>query len=183
VLGDAVLDDHDDGRYARAGGVPVTVTHTETGPHLPVLSLVAALGGEGPGSLDESWLTQAGLATRISDGTVQFLVLATGEADRAALNAELDAAAVNVADAVNRARADAQLPPVVAHPQLEQMARGWVRESSKRGCSIGLRPEERGCPDVTLDGIDSFWVDQATWYSATSPFQWTCRRPSPVTRR
>ena len=184
VLGDDVIDDHDDGRLARAGGVPVRVGTTRKGPHLPVLDLLRVLDDKGPGALDERWLTRAGVASRMSDdGTVRSMVVATGEADRAALDAQLDAAAATAPDLVNRSRAEALLPPVVMDPLLVRVAEGWVAESSRRGCYIGLRPEDRGCPGIDLPGIDWFLVDQATWYSPAAPFRWDLSPAQPGDER
>jgi hypothetical protein len=160
---DARISDEDDFIVGRSGGVPVSVNHSYTGPHAPTSDWNATMEGEGPGSLNEPWLDRAGVAVTITDtGRVVYVVLATGETDRAALSAELDTMQARAVELVNRARAEVALPPVTANPALTAAARGWATEMSERGCYVGLGGSG-GCPGLYRPDVDQVYVDRSPW--------------------
>lgn len=153
--------------------MPVRITHHQDGLHLPTSLMRSTLDDEGPGTLREAWLTRVGVAVNIGgDGTVTYLVLATGETDRGPLNAQLDAAAAQATAAVNRSRAEAALPPVRLDPALMAAAKEWTVEASDRRCFVAYASSPRSCPGADPRGADVYWANQQTWWDADEPFDW-----------
>lgn len=169
---DVVRNDDDDDRFRGAGGVPVSVGYVQAGPQLPTLALNSTLEKEGPRTLREPWLSRVGVAAKISDaGTVMFVVLATGEADRSALAAELTAGEAKATELVNRARAEAGLPEVRLDPALVEAAKRWVADAARYGCYVG-HDGNRGCPGAEPTAGNRWWFGQRTWASGEDAFVW-----------
>lgn len=172
AVADGALDYRDQARYGRAGGVPVVVSHLKAGPHLATSILNAVLDDADAGTLSDAWLDRAGTGTKVSDsGTVIFVVLASGEADRAALATQLVVAEARAPELVNRSRAEAALPPVQPDAALMDAARQWVAEASRRGCYVS-HDVELGCPGPEPRRADRWHVRQHTWYTADHAFVW-----------
>ncbi len=183
VVADGVLDVDDEARFARAGGVPVNLWRLRAGPHLPTAFVSSSLTSDGPGTLHERWLDRVGSAARVTErGAVLVVVLATGEADRAALEAELAAAEPKATELVNQARAEAHLPPVSLDPRLVDAARRWLAEVHQRGCLVGSGGV-RGCPGPEPAGADWWWGSQFTWFGADAGFTWDLRPAAPGDER
>ena len=168
VASDGTIDYQDQRRFSRAGGVPVRVSYREDGPALMTSYLNSTLVDEGPGSLREPWLNRFGVAARVADdGTMLFVVLATGEPDLAGLNAQLRAVEPQATELINGARAEAGLPPVRLDPVLVEAARIWVAESTSRGCEVGY---DAGCPWNVAPPADWWLGGRTTWWSPEEAF-------------
>lgn len=172
AVADGLLDSDDDARYGRAGGVPVEVSHLRSGAHLASSLLSWTLRRDGSDSLIAPWLATVGIASKITEsGTVLFVILATGEADRPALTAELAAAEPRATELVNQARAEAALPAVRLDGALVDAARQWLVEASRRGCYVGFESDP-GCPGPDPKGADWWTARQSTWSGGERAFTW-----------
>ncbi len=179
AVADGKLDDFDEAHFSRTGGTPVTVRRVRTGPHLPTTALSFALEAKDPGVLRETWLETVGVAVTVTDtGTMSFVVLSSGKADRSALDAELAAAETRATDLVNRSRAEAALPPVTLDPVLAVAARRWATDAGRRGCYPGFGGL-RSCSGDPPPVGDYFYFDQSTWSGGESPFTWDLTERTP----
>lgn len=171
IVADGRLGLDDAPRYGRAGGVPVHLASARDDVHLPTEALGATLRGEGPGTLREPWLGRLGVAVDITAaGAVTFIVLATGDADRAALRAQIAGAEPKAAELVNRARAEAALPPVRLDAALVTAARQLLAESVRRGCFV--RVSDPTCPGGTTPRAASWYSRQSTWVDGEAAYGW-----------
>ena len=171
ALEDGLLDDDDEVRLARAGGVPVVIVHHQRGPHRATSSLNWALTHDGPGTLQEPWLDRIATAVAVTDrGNVQYVVVATGEPDRRSLAAQLQAAEVQAPALVNEARATARLPAVRLDPALAVAAKRALAEAIRLGCVEGP-----GCAAADPPDVDTWYVDRRVWHSGEDAFTWDLR--------
>jgi len=176
AVADGTLGPDDQARFGRAGGVPVQLSHSWSGPSLSSLQLNADLASEGPGTLRDPWLDRVGVAATVTEsGTVQLVVLATGDTDREALAAQLAAAEPKAADLVNRARQEAAVPPVRLDPSLAASARLLAEESARRGCPVAI--DDPGCPGPGPPGADLWYDRQYTWVSGEGAYSWDLSPP------
>lgn len=181
AVSNGVIDDVDHARWGRAGGVPVTAWNLEPGAHLPLAGLSAILDDGEPGTLGEPWLAKVGVSADIAEGgAVLILLLATGEADRGALAAQLVAAEPKATELVNRSRAEAGLPAVQPDPRLVEAARQWVAEAARQGCYVAY--DIPGCAGTAPKGADLFYGRHGSWRGADDAFTWNLTGPEPDER-
>lgn len=173
VVADGVVTYEERAGLGRAGGVPVTLSYTETASRLPSSFLNARLADEGPGSLHEPWLRWVGAAATVTEtGVVTYVVLATGEAERPRLVGELDAAAPQAADLVNRHRTELGLPKLRLDPVLAGAARKALADATDRQCFA----IDDNCPAQFPKAADYFYGEKHLWYSPEAPFTWRLER-------
>ena len=147
------------------------ISQRRSDAHLPTQVLRSTLVDDGPGTLHEPWLDRVGVAGTVTDaGTVLTVILATGETDHAVLDAQIAAAEPKAAELVNRARAEAALPPVRPDPALVATARKMVAESIQRACFVGF--DRPGCGGHHPNGADEWFSHQTTWVSGENAFSW-----------
>ncbi len=169
AVADGLIDDDDEVRFATAGGMPVRIVHRQRGPHRSTGTVNRALTHDGPGTLQEPRLDRVGIAAKVTDrGNVLYVVLATGEADRSALEAELRAAEPKAQKLMDDARSSKGLPPLRLDPALSQAARQSLGQAIRLGCF----PLDPGCPAAEPRRADQWYDRQLTWFSAEDAFTW-----------
>jgi hypothetical protein len=172
ALADNLVDSGDVDHLKRAGGVPVKLSFEDDELEFHSNLLRNTLGDEGPGTLREAWLTSVGVAAKVTEaGKVLFIVVATGEVDHAVLAAEIAATESKAPDLVNKARAEAALPPVSWDPALAVLARQWVAEASRRGCYVGF-DDQPDCPGTLPQAAESVYASRRIWSRTEGAFTW-----------
>jgi len=159
--------------FGLAGGVPVHLEYSETETFLPSQFLNIRLDKKSPASLHEPWLSRFGAAAKITDtGTVVYVVLAAGEADRPALVRQIAEAEPRAAELVNRERTKLSLPEVRLDARLVTAAREVLLEAVKRKCFSA----DDHCAAPFPDAAESSYQRRSTWFSPEEAFTWDLGR-------
>jgi len=136
------------------------------------------LATNGPETLREPWLDRLGVAVDITErGAVLFLVLASGETDRAALDAQIAAAEPKATELIGQTRREASLGPVRLDPALVTSAKQLALESARRGCFVAM--DDPACPGGGRPGADKWYSRRSTWVDGEAAYTWNLSPAQP----